>query len=242
MQPPAQHWHSRQRKVSASTVRRDLGVLQSAIKHALQIQLLTRIVIIKRPAESPARERWLTRTEAATLAAAALGFQPVACDIENQLPMKWKRVSRPQYHLCPFILIGLYTGRRKEAILSLRWPKIDLARGKIDFRRATQSLLELVSVGDEVTAQCYEPDKYGRFACHVFKDGVNINLEQIKRGWGWLPTKKQWVRDPASEAAEAEAKSKKLGAWGLAGQVSPAEWRDVCWKQGKCDNAENKSP
>jgi integrase len=126
-----QNW----RKVSASTVRRDLGVLQSAIKHALQIQLLTRLVIIKRPAESPARERWLTRTEAAMLVAAALGFQPVAYDIENRLPMKWKRVSRPQYHLCLFILIGLYTGRRKEAILSLRWPKIDLARGKIDFRR-----------------------------------------------------------------------------------------------------------
>ncbi len=31
--------------------------------------------------------------------------------------------------------IGLYTGRRKEAILSLRWTKIDLNRGKIDFRR-----------------------------------------------------------------------------------------------------------
>jgi integrase len=123
------------RKVSASTIRRDLGVLQSAIKHALQIQLLTRLVIIKRPAESPARERWLTRTEAAMLVAAALGFQPVAYDIENRLPMKWRRVCRPQYHLCLFILIGLYTGRRKEAILSLRWPKIDLARGKIDFRR-----------------------------------------------------------------------------------------------------------
>ncbi len=107
-------------------------------------------------------------------------------------------------------------------------------------KAATQSLLELVSVGDEVTAQCYEPDKYGRFACHIFKGEVNVNLEQIKRGWGWLPTKKQWVRDPASVAAEAEAKSKKLGAWRLAGQVSPAEWRDACWKQGKCDNAENK--
>jgi integrase len=123
------------RKVSASTVRRDLGVLQSAIKHALEIQLITRLVIIKRPAESPARERWLTRTEAAMLVAAALGFQPIAYEIETHLPMKWKRVCGPQYHLCLFILIGLYTGRRKEAILSLRWPKIDLLRNKIDFRR-----------------------------------------------------------------------------------------------------------
>ena len=32
-----------------------------------------------------------------------------------------------------FILIGLYTGRRKEAILSLRWPQVDLGAGRIDF-------------------------------------------------------------------------------------------------------------
>ncbi len=126
-----QNW----RKVSASTVRRDLGVLQSAIKHALENQLISRLVIIRRPTESPARERWLTRTEAAMLVASALGFQPIAYEIETHLPMKWKRVCRPQYHLCLFILIGLYTGRRKEAILSLRWPKIDLVRNKIDFRR-----------------------------------------------------------------------------------------------------------
>jgi integrase len=32
-----------------------------------------------------------------------------------------------------FILSGLYTGRRKEAILSLRWSQIDLNAGQIDF-------------------------------------------------------------------------------------------------------------
>jgi integrase len=32
-----------------------------------------------------------------------------------------------------FVLIGLYTGRRKEAILSLRWSQIDLHAGLIDF-------------------------------------------------------------------------------------------------------------
>jgi integrase len=32
-----------------------------------------------------------------------------------------------------FILIGLYTGRRKQAILSLRWNQVDLQAGRIDF-------------------------------------------------------------------------------------------------------------
>ena len=123
------------RKVSASTVRRDLGVLQSAIKHAFQTQLVTRTVIVSRPPESRPRERWLTRSEAAMLLAAALGFQPIAYDTQSRQSLVWRRVARPQYHLCLFMIVGLYTGRRKEAILSLRWSKVDLGRGKIDFRR-----------------------------------------------------------------------------------------------------------
>ena len=69
------------------------------------------------------------------LLAGALGFSPVAFAVATRQPMMWRRVSRPQYHLALFILIGIYTGRRKEAILSLRWAKIDLARRKMDFRR-----------------------------------------------------------------------------------------------------------
>lgn len=78
-------------------------------------------------------------------------------------------------------------------------------------RAATEALLQLVSVGDEVRVECYEPDVYGRFACHVFKGTVNLNLEQIKSGWGWLPSKAIWVRDPESKKAEDEAA--KRGAW-----------------------------
>lgn len=123
------------RKVSPSTVRRDLGVLQSAVKCAFERQFISRPVVISRPTEAPARERWLSRSEAAMLLAGALGFEPVAFDRVSRRPMSWKRVVRPQYHLALFILIGLYTGRRKEAILSLRWSKVDLVRKKIDFRR-----------------------------------------------------------------------------------------------------------
>lgn len=123
------------RKASPSTVRRDLGILQSAIKCALDAQIITRTVVIARPPESPSRERWLTRQEAAMLLAGALGFSPILFNISTRQPLHWKRTTRPQYHLALFILIGLYIGRRKEAILSLRWPKVDLTRRKIDFRR-----------------------------------------------------------------------------------------------------------
>jgi integrase len=39
-----------------------------------------------------------------------------------------------------FILIGLYTGRRKEAILSLRWAQVDLGSGRLDFRTPGASI------------------------------------------------------------------------------------------------------
>lgn len=141
------------RKVSPSTIRRDLGVLQSAVKSAFQMQMIVRPVVITRPAESPARERWLTRSEASMLLAGALGFEPVLFDIVSRRPLKWKRVVRPQYHLALFILIGLYTGRRKEAILSLRWPKVDFVRRKIDFRR------EGISETKKKRGQCAIPSR-----------------------------------------------------------------------------------
>jgi integrase len=39
-------------------------------------------------------------------------------------------------HLPLFILIGLYTGQRKEAILSPRWAQVDFAAGRINFHSA----------------------------------------------------------------------------------------------------------
>jgi integrase len=46
------------------------------------------------------------------------------------------RTSRVRLYLPLFILIGLYTGQRKEAILSLRWSQIDLDNARIDFNSA----------------------------------------------------------------------------------------------------------
>jgi integrase len=44
-----------------------------------------------------------------------------------------RRSDKAQLYLPLFILLGLYTGRRKEAILSLRWCQVDLQAGLIDF-------------------------------------------------------------------------------------------------------------
>jgi integrase len=120
--------YGQERHRSNSTVRRELGVLRAAIIMAAETGVITRSVKTYLPTESAPRDRWLTRSEAAMLMAAALGFEATG-----------KRVARPQYHLALFILLGLYTGRRMEAILSLQWRQVDLRSGWIDFRRPGQA-------------------------------------------------------------------------------------------------------
>ncbi len=102
---------------SLGTVRRELGVLRAAINYAHKTGMITRTVAVELPERPEPRDRWLTRTEAANLIRAA-------------------RTPQARLYLPLFILLGLYTGRRKEAILSLRWPQVDLEAGRIDFEVA----------------------------------------------------------------------------------------------------------
>ena len=100
---------------SGGTARRELGVLRAAINHAHREGRLTRTVVVHLPDRPDPRDRWLSRREAAALLRAAL------------------REPRVRMHLPLFVLLGLYTGQRKEAILSLRWSQVDLDTGRLDF-------------------------------------------------------------------------------------------------------------
>lgn len=100
---------------SAGTARRELGVLRAAINHSYRSGRLLRTVSVDLPESPAARDRHLTRLEAAALLRAAI------------------REPRVRFHLPLFVLLGLYTGQRKEAILSLRWNQVDLDAARIDF-------------------------------------------------------------------------------------------------------------
>jgi integrase len=102
---------------SAGTVRRELGVLRAAINFAHRNGRITRPVNIELPDKPPPRDRWLTRDEAASL-------------------LRASRTKQARLYLPLFILLGIYTGRRKEALLSLRWTQVDLEAGRIDFELA----------------------------------------------------------------------------------------------------------
>lgn len=101
-------------RVSQSTVRRELGTMQAAINFWHRESPLDAVPQVTKPEESPNRERFLTRSEAARLLWAG-----------------WRLGLR---HVARFILIGLYTGTRHSAILGLRWYSSEDA-GWIDIDR-----------------------------------------------------------------------------------------------------------
>lgn len=83
---------------SAGTARRELGVLRAAINHSHHEGRITRPVAVHLPDRPEPKDRWLTRDEAAALLRAS------------------RRERRVRLHLPLFVLMGLYTGQRKEAI------------------------------------------------------------------------------------------------------------------------------
>jgi integrase len=88
--------------------------------------------------------------------------------------------GRIAYAVLAFILLGLYTGRRKEAILSLRWPQVDLEAGRIDFevsgRRRTNKKRGVIQIPPRLLPHLRRARKRGTDLGYV----LHINGERIK--------------------------------------------------------------
>jgi integrase len=102
---------------NAGGSRRDLEDLRAAINHHAREGLHHNIVRVALPEKGPARDRWLTRGEAAKLLWTCWRHR------ETQLrhcgPHRGQRLPTKRYplrHLARFLLIALYTGTRAGAI------------------------------------------------------------------------------------------------------------------------------
>ncbi|MBI5119817.1 MAG: site-specific integrase [Rhodospirillales bacterium] len=118
---------SKTKVASDNTTRRELAVLRAAINWCQTEGYVVQAPSVWLPDRPQARERWLTREEAAKLIRAA------------------RQLERAKTYLPRFIMLGLYTGARKEAILGLQWQsntvggRVDLERGLIDYRKPGQA-------------------------------------------------------------------------------------------------------
>jgi integrase len=108
--------YGRQRGKKPGTIRRELACLRAALNYTKHEGCLTYVPTVHLPPKPEGKDRWLTRSEAAALLnAARKGHEST----RGYLPL--------------FILIGLYTGARRGAVLSLRWPQVNFAIERINF-------------------------------------------------------------------------------------------------------------
>ncbi len=103
-----------ERGKAVGTVRRELGALQAALNYCVREGRLISAPTVTLPKKPPARERWLTRQEAAWLLRGARALR-----IDGR-------------HLADFILCGLYTGSRKADILALHFDTPSMSGGHVD--------------------------------------------------------------------------------------------------------------
>lgn len=193
-------------RVGSQTALRELGVLSAAIGYAHAEHRLLYPVVIAMPDKKPSRERWLSRSEAARLLWAALGFRHVASDritrreiwhrtVEDQAVSKAARAGGAKAdgksrHVARFILTGLYTGTRHEAILRLKWLPtteggyVDL-RGGILYRRGQaegESSKRRTPVPLSKRLQAHMRRWKGQSVSHVVEfDG--LPLDRLRRAW-----------------------------------------------------------
>jgi integrase len=155
------------RERSVGTVRRELGVLRAAINYAHRSGRITRPIAVELPEPPLPRDRWLTRPEVAWLLRAAM-------------------TTQGRLYMPLFILLAIYTGRRKEAILSLRWPQVNLEAGTINFevsgRRRTNKRRGVVPIPPRLLPHLKRAWRRGTemgFVLHI--DGKRIG--DIKKGF-----------------------------------------------------------
>lgn len=119
--PPAIGAYIEQRSaaVSNETISRELSVLRAALNRAERDKLIPSAPTVQDVPRKEARERVLSRKEAASLLRACRG--------------------KRHRHLALSVRLGLYTGARPGAILDLTWDRVDFERGLIDFALPTRT-------------------------------------------------------------------------------------------------------
>jgi integrase len=159
--------YAKERGRSAGTTRRELGVLRAAINHAHENGRITRPVAVELPPRPEPRDRWLEHKEVGRLIRAA-------------------RTPHARFYLPLFILIAVYTGRRKEAILSLRWPQVNLDEQTINFdpvgRKRTKKKRGIVRIPPRLLRHLRHARRRGTELGYVIhRNGERLN--DIKKGF-----------------------------------------------------------
>lgn len=95
-------------------------------------------------------------------------------------------------------------------------------------QRARESLADLAH-GRTARAECPKVDRYGRAVCRVIVDGVDVGLQQIRRGLAWHYTR--YAHEQPAELrtaynkAELAARAERSGLWSGTEPTPPWDYR-----------------
>ena len=132
---PARTGHSKPAKarvVTSGGARRELEDLRSAVNLAIRDGLTREMVIVTLPAKAPARERWLTKKEAARLVLAAWRKREVQKGHVTD--------RKPARHLVKFLIVALRSGTRSGAVCDASFVR-EPGRPWIEFGRDEAGLI-----------------------------------------------------------------------------------------------------
>lgn len=99
--------------LAIGTINLHRTVLRAALKQAVRWGDLMAAPFVPSDREPPSRPEFLTRKQVAAMLRAARHDYP---------------------HVATFVLLAIYTGARRGAILQLTWDRVDLKAGTVDFR------------------------------------------------------------------------------------------------------------
>ena len=110
---------------------------------------------------------------------------------------------------------------------TIRLAEIDAPEKAQAFGQKSKQSLSDLCFRKSAVAEIIDFDKYKRLVARVKCDGIDANLEQVRRGMAWRYVK--YAKDPSIAEAESEAKGQGRGLWADPGAVEPWVWR----KRGK---------
>ena len=111
----------------------------------------------------------------------------------------------------------------------IRLAGIDAPEKKQPFGNVSKKSLSDLVYGKQVTIDWNKQDRYGRMVGKVLIDGVDANLEQVKRGFAWF-YKKYQNEQPLQDRldylhAQEAAESSKVGLWIDKEPIAPWDFR-----------------
>ena len=95
-------------------------------------------------------------------------------------------------------------------------------------QRSRQSLAQLAH-GQEAVADCPKVDRYGRDVCRVTVNGIDVGLEQVRRGLAWHYVRYAREQSPQDRVeyahAEEKARAERSGLWSTRDPTPPWDYR-----------------